>query len=406
MRVVVVGSGGREHALAFMLSKEHEVVVAPGSSALGQYFDLSDKDPLDIDADLYVIGPEQPLVEGLADRLRGHSKTVFGPSKDGARLEGSKAFLKDVLVAAKVPTAEHRSFSDISSALSYVESMKPPYVIKTDGLAEGKGVLVTERLDEAKEDIVAKMTGQRFKGAGRTIVIEEALLGRELSLFALCDGRSAVALPAATDYKRLLEGNEGPNTGGMGAYAPLGWASDSLQEEILDTLVKPTLQELLRRGIQYRGVLYAGVMVTESGPKIIEFNVRFGDPETQVVLPKVEEGLGDILFGCAVGEIGTSLKVSPKSLLTVVLAAPGYPASTQTGAEITGVQRASEKDGVKVFFAGTSYDSERDAFYVSGGRVMAVTGEAPTLQEARSRAYSAVSEISFEGMHYRRDIGA
>ncbi len=406
MRIVVVGSGGREHALAYVLGKEHEVVVAPGSSAIGQYFDLSDKDPLDIDADLYVIGPEQPLVDGLADRLREHSKAVFGPSKEGARLEGSKAFLKDVLVAAKVPTAEHRSFSDLSHALAYVESMKPPYVIKTDGLAEGKGVLVTEELSEAKEDIVAKMTGRRFNGAGRTIVIEEGLVGKELSLFALCDGRNAVALPAATDYKRLLEGNEGPNTGGMGAYAPLSWASDSLQEEILDTLVKPTLKELLRRGVQYRGVLYAGVMVTDSGPKIIEFNVRFGDPETQVVLPKVEEDLGDILLECAVGEIDTRPKVSSKSLLTVVLAAPGYPLSTKTGAEIAGVQRASKRDGVKVFFAGTSYDSERDVFVVSGGRVMAVTGEGPTLLEARSRAYSAVSEITFEGMHYRSDIGA
>ncbi len=405
MKIVVVGSGGREHALAYVLAKEHEVVVAPGNSALGRYFETSGKDPLGIDADLYVIGPEKPLVEGLADRLRERSRVVFGPSKDGARLEGSKAFLKDVLVAAKVPTAKHRSFSDLSEALSYVESMKPPYVIKTDGLAEGKGVLVTDNLAEAKEDIVAKMTGRSFHGAGRTVVVEEGLFGRELSLFALCDGKNAVALPAATDYKRLLDGNEGPNTGGMGAYAPLAWASDLLQEEILDTLVRPTLKELSRRGIQYRGVLYAGVIVTESGPKIIEFNVRFGDPETQVVLPRVTEGLGDLLFQCAAGEISTEPKVSPTSFLTVVLSARGYPLSTETGAEIHGLDRAMSKDGTRVFFAGTSYDPMRRGFFVSGGRVMAVTGEGDTLLEARSRAYDAISEITFEGMHFRRDIG-
>lgn len=405
MRVVVVGSGAREHALAWTLSKEHDVIVAPGTSALSRYMETSDADPIDLDADLYVIGPEQPLVDGLADRLRENAKAVFGPSKEGAKLEGSKAFLKDLLRAAKVPTARYRTFDNIASAVSYLESSQPPYVIKTDGLAQGKGVLVTSDLAEAKRDVIDKISGRTFNGAGRIVVIEEGLQGRELSIFALCDGKKAVALPAATDYKRLMDGGKGPNTGGMGAYSPLEWADESVQQEVLAQLVEPTLAELTKRGIDYRGVLYAGVMVCEDGPKIIEFNVRFGDPETQVVIPRVAEGLGELLYECAMGSLSSSPTVSDTSMVTVVLAAKGYPQTVETGAIVEGLDVAMSREGVQVFLAGTSYDEEQDHFFVSGGRVVSVTAEGVTLSEARDRAYQGTRDIRFEGMQYRSDIG-
>jgi phosphoribosylamine--glycine ligase len=405
VRVVVVGSGAREHALAWTLSKEHDVIVAPGTSALSRYMETSDADPIDLDADLYVIGPEQPLVDGLADRLRENAKAVFGPSKEGAKLEGSKAFLKDLLRAAKVPTARYRTFDNIASAVSYLESSQPPYVIKTDGLAQGKGVLVTSDLAEAKRDVIDKISGRTFNGAGRIVVIEEGLQGRELSIFALCDGKKAVALPAATDYKRLMDGGKGPNTGGMGAYSPLEWADESVQQEVLAQLVEPTLAELTKRGIDYRGVLYAGVMVCEDGPKIIEFNVRFGDPETQVVIPRVAEGLGELLYECAMGSLSSSPTVSDTSMVTVVLAAKGYPQTVETGAIVEGLDVAMSREGVQVFLAGTSYDEEQDHFFVSGGRVVSVTAEGVTLSEARDRAYQGTRDIRFEGMQYRSDIG-
>ncbi|WP_218587401.1 phosphoribosylamine--glycine ligase [Ferrithrix thermotolerans] len=403
--MVVVGSGAREHALAWTLSKEHDVIVAPGTSALSRYMETSDADPIDLDADLYVIGPEQPLVDGLADRLRENAKAVFGPSKEGAKLEGSKAFLKDLLRAAKVPTARYRTFDNIASAVSYLESSQPPYVIKTDGLAQGKGVLVTSDLAEAKRDVIDKISGRTFNGAGRIVVIEEGLQGRELSIFALCDGKKAVALPAATDYKRLMDGGKGPNTGGMGAYSPLEWADESVQQEVLAQLVEPTLAELTKRGIDYRGVLYAGVMVCEDGPKIIEFNVRFGDPETQVVIPRVAEGLGELLYECAMGSLSSSPTVSDTSMVTVVLAAKGYPQTVETGAIVEGLDVAMSREGVQVFLAGTSYDEEQDHFFVSGGRVVSVTAEGVTLSEARDRAYQGTRDIRFEGMQYRSDIG-
>ena len=290
MRVCVVGGGGREHALADALARTADVVVTPGNAGMaelaGGRFSCRDADPLSLDADLVVIGPEAPLVDGLADRLRAAGLRVFGPGCAGARLEGSKAFMKEVLAAAGVPTAAYGSFDDAGPAIDYLRSLPGPWVVKTDGLAAGKGVLVTDDLAVAEADVQAKLSGRAFGEAGRTVVVEEHLAGVELSVMAVCDGTRAVALAPARDHKRLGDADSGPNTGGMGAYSPVPGAGDEVVGEVMRAAVVPTLEALAERGVDYRGVLYAGVMLTDAGPKILEFNVRFGDPETQVVLPR------------------------------------------------------------------------------------------------------------------------
>ncbi len=404
MRIVVVGSGAREHAIVASLIRHHEVIATPGNPGIETICKVTDKDPGSIDADLYVIGPEVPLVAGLADKLRADGKSVFGPGRDGAALEGSKAFMKQVLQDAKVPTAQFWVFSDFLAAKAHLSGYPGPYVIKTDGLAAGKGVKVTSDLDEAIEDVRLKLSGTSFGDSGRRVVIEEAMVGPEVSMLVVTDGTSAVALPVATDFKRVYDDDLGENTGGMGAHSPVPWADQRVVEEVMQKAIYPTLAELKKRGIEYRGVLYAGLMMTSQGPKLVEYNVRFGDPEAQVVLPRINSDLGQLMVEAASGRIESPVVIDKKAALTVVLASRGYPQNPEYGMEIKGIEEANSQEGVVVFHAGTK-KANHSTLVTSGGRVLSVTAMGATLGEARDAAYRAVSVIEFEGMHYRRDIG-
>lgn len=402
MKVVVVGSGGREHALAATLSRTCDVVVTPGNPGIPN--SVPD-DPETIDADLYVIGPEQPLVDGLADRLRAAGKLVFGPGADGARLEGSKAYMKELLVEAGVPTAAHGTFTDEAAALEFLDQMTSPYVIKTDGLAGGKGVLVTESLDEARQAVRRYLSGAAFGAAGRTLIVEEGLSGPEISVFAICDGTKAVLLSPAQDFKRINDGDEGPNTGGMGAYTPVPGVDDAVLADVLDRFINPTLETLRSRGIDYRGVLFAGLMLTADGPRMLEYNVRFGDPECQVVTPRLRNDLAQILAEAAAGDLRTTPDYGEDALVNVVCAASGYPQNPRTGDVITGIEAAAAREGVTVYCAGVARNDEGD-LVTAGGRVLNVVGRGATIAEARERAFAAIDDIQFDGMHVRRDIAA
>ena len=414
MRVCIVGSGAREHALAHVLARTADVVVTPGNPGMAAPITVTDNEPVEeIAADLYVIGPEAPLVAGLADSLRAQGRAVMGPGADGALLEGSKAFMKEVLSAAGVPTAGFASFDALESAaaMDYLETLPGPWVIKTDGLAAGKGVLVAQTLDQARRDVSAKLSGASFGDAGRSIVIEEGLVGEECSLLVLCDGRHAVPLVPAQDFKRIGDGDTGANTGGMGAYAPMPHVDRQTVDTIMDTAVRPVVDELRRRGIDYRGVLYAGLMLTADGPKVIEYNVRFGDPEAEVVLPLLRADAAELFLSVANGELeGVAPDFSDEAAVCVVLASQGYPERPRTGDTIEGLNSAGQPvaavDGVTVFHAGTRRHSPDGPFHTAGGRVLAVTAVAPTLEQARERAYAATAPIDWEGMQMRRDIAA
>jgi phosphoribosylamine--glycine ligase len=407
-RCVVVGSGAREHALAWALAKSALVTVTPGNPGIAAHGITCVATPsTDLEAELFVIGPDQPVVDGLADLLRAQGKTVVGPGADGARLEGSKAYLKEFLASANVPSAAFGVFNDESEALSFLASMTPPYVIKTDGLAAGKGVLVTSNFEEASNDVREKLSGRVFGGAGATVVIEEGLDGPECSLMVLCDGVNVTALAPSQDFKRLGDGDAGANTGGMGAYAPMSSLTSDELDDIMERIVAPTVRELLRRDIDYRGVLYAGIMLTSKGPKILEYNARFGDPETQVLVPLYGDGLYDLLLQVAEGRLEGSAPVASGAAVTVILASYGYPHAPRTGDVIEGLgddgQLAQAVAGVTVFHAGTAIDAE-GRFITAGGRALAVTGVGATLAEARRRAYEGAALITFEGRVMRSDI--
>jgi phosphoribosylamine--glycine ligase len=403
VRVCVVGSGGREHALAAALARTATVVVTPGNAGIPGSVRAA---PEDLDAvDLFVIGPEVALVDGLADRLRARGALVLGPGADGARLEGSKAWMKEVLDAARVPTAQHASFAagQLDAALAYLRAMDGLYVVKTDGLAAGKGVLVTESLAEAEADVRAKLDGSAFGAAGQRVVIEEGLSGPEVSLMCLCDGQRAVPLASAQDYKRVGDGDTGPNTGGMGAYSPVAAVDPAEAEGLAETMVAPTLHELRRRGVDYRGVLYAGLMLTPTGPKVLEFNVRFGDPETQVVLPRWTGDVAEVLGAAAAGSLQMQPTFGDEAAVTVVCATDGYPQQPRTGDAITGLHNLPSD--VQVFMAGVDAD-EQGRLVTAGGRVLSVTALGADVDEARARAYRAVRKLSWPGMHARADIAA
>ncbi len=396
MQVVVVGSGAREHALAWRLGQSpgltelHAAPGNPGIAKIGRCHPVRADDAdgllslaMTLDADLVVIGPESPLVAGIADVLRRNGIAVFGPSAAAARIEGSKAFAKDVLRAAGVPTAQTLSVA------------RPPCVVKADGLASGKGVFVCRTKDEVDDALRA------VSAFGGEFVIEELLDGEEVSLFALSDGRRVVPLGTAQDFKRIGDGDTGPNTGGMGAYSPLPWLENA--DELVDRIHRPVIDELARRGAPFAGCLFAGVMMTSDGPKVLEFNARFGDPEAQVVLPRLEGDLLELLLSAAVGDLsGSTPPLSGTAAVTVVLAGPGYPArSDDTGAPISGLD-AAESSGALVFHGGTAV---RDGTVVTnGGRILSVTGTGSTVAAARAHAYAAVRLISFEGAQFRRDI--
>ena len=402
MRVVVVGGGGREACLADVLSRTADVVVTPGNAGIRQSVDTP---PEALDADLFVIGPEQPLVEGLADRLRAQGKRVFGPGADGAQVEGSKAFMKELVQAAGVPTAAYGSFADEAEALAFLRTMSPPYVVKTDGLAAGKGVLVTDDLATAEADVRAKLAGAAFGPAGRTVVIEEGMVGPEVSVFAICDGTRAVALAPAQDFKRVGDADTGPNTGGMGAYCPLPWLPDGFADDVIERFVQPTLDELRRRGIDYRGVLYTGLMLTDDGPRLVEFNVRFGDPDSQVVLVRLTSDLADLLAAAADGQLGADPTYGDGAAVLVVAAAEGYPVDVRTGDPIEGLAAAAAVDGVSVYSAGVA-SGDDGGLVTAGGRVLEVVGQGPDLATARARAYDAVGRLAWPGLHHRSDIAA
>ena len=402
MKVVVVGSGGREHALASVLARSAEVVVTPGSAGIPGSVATP---PEELDADLFVIGPEAPLVDGLADRLRAQGKLVFGPGADGAQIEGSKAWMKELVSAAGVPTAGHGTFTELDAALEFLRSLPGPYVVKTDGLAAGKGVFVTPELIAAEDDVRAKLAGDAFGTAGETVVIEEYLAGPELSILAVCDGNKAVALAPAQDFKRVGDGGIGPNTGGMGAYSPVPGCDDEIVAEVLRDFVEPTLAELRRRGIDYRGVLYAGLMLTADGPRLVEYNARFGDPEAQVVLPRITSDLAQLLAEAAAGSIEHEPTFSDDACVAVACAAEFYPATPRTGDVIVGVDDAVELADVEVFYAGVKA-GEGENLVTSGGRVLYVVGRGADVDAARGAAYAGVDRIRWTGMHHRSDIAA
>lgn len=406
--VCVVGAGGREHALAAVLGRTAEVVVTPGNPGIagvtpeGHTITSRPVPAEEIDADLFVVGPEAPLVDGLADRLRASGRQVFGPGAAGARLEGSKAFMKQLLAEAGVPTARHGTFDDPAAAQAFCRSLPGPWVVKTDGLAAGKGVAVCDTLAEADADIEAKLSGRAFGAAGQRVVVEEGLSGPECSLHVLCDGERLVPLAPAQDFKRRDDGDAGPNTGGMGAYSPVPFVDGSLVSRLVDEAVGPLVGALRARSIDYRGVLYAGLMLTPEGPKVLEFNVRFGDPEAQVVLPRLETDLTALLAEAAAGSLRTEPRFSPEAAVCVVCASAGYPEAPRSGDPITGLAEAARMDGVTVLQAGTA--TADGAVVTAGGRVLGVVGRGPDLGAARARAYAGVSALSWPGMHYRSDI--
>ena len=400
MRVVVVGSGGREACLALVLGRHHDVVVTPGSPGIpGSVATPAEE----LDADLFVIGPEQPLVDGIADRLRAQGKVVFGPGADGAQVEGSKAYMKELVAAAGVPSARHATFTDPSDAVAFLRSLPPPYVVKTDGLAAGKGVLVTPDLAAAEADVRAKLAGESFGTAGCTVVIEEGMSGPEVSVFAICDGTRAIALDPAQDFKRVGDDDTGPNTGGMGAYCPLPWLEPGFADDVIKRFVQPTLDELRSRGIDYRGVLYTGLMLTDEGPRLVEFNVRFGDPDSQVVLLRLTSDLGKILHEAATGSLATEPAYDDGAAVLVALAAEGYPTDVRVGDEIRGLDEADALEGVDVLCAGVATGADGQ-LVTAGGRVVEVVGRGPDVPTARARAYAAAGCLVWPGLHHRTDI--
>ena len=418
-RVLVVGSGGREHALAWKLARSpavDDIVCAPGNvgmAEIGECMPLRVTDPVAVadladrvDANLVVIGPEDPCVAGVVDAVEARGRLAFGPRAAAARLEGSKAWMKDVLVAAGVPTARHRTFTaaQLDLALAHLDTIEDVWVVKTDGLAAGKGVVVTDSLAVARTTVRDYLSGSAFGAAGTTCVIEEGMAGPELSLFAFCDGTEASFAGCAQDHKRVGDGDTGPNTGGMGAYTPVPFATDELVDEVMMKIVRPTLEELVRRGAEYRGVLFCGLMLTADGPKVVEYNVRFGDPECQALVRRLDSDLYVHLHECARGAIGSPVKLRDDAAVALWLAVDGYPNAPRTGDVIAGLDEARAHDGVEVFVAGASASNE--GLVTSGGRVLCVTATGTDLRAAVDRAYGAAGAIQFDGMQYRHDIAA
>jgi len=417
MRILVIGSGGREHALAWALASSplcDKLYAAPGNPGLAQEAEcvaLAAGDTPGIVAfalrehiDLVVIGPEAPLVAGLVDQLEAAGIAAFGPVAAAARLEASKGFAKDLCAAANIPTAAYRRFTDALAAKAYVRNHGAPIVIKADGLAAGKGVTVATTVATAEAAIDSALIDHQFGAAGAEIVIEEFLAGPEASLLALVDGINVLPLVSAQDHKRVGEGDTGPNTGGMGAVSPAPGLTPAIEAGAIATIIKPAVAAMAARGMPFKGVLYAGLILTQAGPKLIEFNVRFGDPETQALLPRLKSDLLPALLAVRDGDLKDfDLRWDTRPSVTVVLAAKGYPGDARRGGEIKGLDRAAADPAVQIFHAGTRRDGAR--LFADGGRVLDVTALGATVAEARRRAYDAIAKIEWSDGFYRRDIG-
>jgi phosphoribosylamine--glycine ligase len=417
MKILVLGGGGREHALCWALDRAESVSAvhcAPGNPGIAQMatchteVDAADCDAavdlaVSVGADLVVVGPEAPLMAGVTDALTGADVAVFGPSAAAARIEGSKRFAKEIMTAAGVATARYWSGDDPEKAVATLDEFEPPYVVKADGLAAGKGVHICDDRAAAEVAIEETMIAGLFGDAGNVVVIEEFLRGPEVSVFALCDGATCRLLAPAQDFKRAFDGDAGPNTGGMGAWCPYPLASEVLETLRVDVF-QPVLDELSKRNLPYVGVLYGGFVLTDAGPAVLEFNARFGDPETQVVLPRLRSDLGQLLAACANGRLEQVPELSwdERACVTVVLASGGYPGSYQAGEIIRGLDRAEDRDDAIVFHAGTARDG--DAVVTAGGRVMGVSGLGEDVPQARTAAYAAADLIDFDHMHRRSDI--
>ena len=424
MKILVIGGGGREHALVWKLKQSSSVdriFCAPGNAGTAEIAENIAVSATDLaqllrfakqnDVDLTVVGPDDPLAMGIVDLFTADKLRIFGPTKSAARLESSKIFAKELMRAQKVPTAQARMFSESKEALGYCDELKFPVVIKADGLALGKGVIIAPDVATAKSTIEAMMNEARFGDAGRRIVIEEFLRGTECSIHALVDGNDYRLLESARDHKRAFDGDEGPNTGGMGAFSPANNWDAQLQSQFESKIMRPLLRGLAKERIAYRGLLYPGLMITSDGPQVLEFNCRFGDPETQVLLPRMKSDLLPLLEATIDGNSDSrrergidnySIEWDKRAAVTVVLASAGYPGKYETGKAISGLNEVAKLEGVQVFHAGTKIVANQVAS--AGGRVLAVTALGSTTAAARDRAYEAVSRIHFDGCHYRRDI--
>ncbi len=416
MKVLIVGGGGREHALAWKIAQSprvSKIYCAPGNAGtadIAENVDISAEDPerlLDfarVEAiDLTVVGPEVPLVKGIVDKFEQHDLRIFGPSALAAKLEGSKIFSKNLMQKYNIPTAKFRSFSDANDAIQYAEG-QGPVVVKADGLAAGKGVILCENANEARAAIQLIMQDRAFGDAGGRIVIEEWLRGKEISLLALCDGKTALPLEGAEDHKTVFDGDTGPNTGGMGAYSPSPIFTEALKQQVQDEVMNPTLRAMEQEGAPYKGVLYAGLMITDDGPKVLEFNARMGDPETQPLMVRMQSDLVPLLEACIDGTLGgMTIEWSPQASVCVVMASGGYPGSYEKGHVIEGLKDAEAMEAVTVFHAGTRM--EGDQVVTSGGRVLGVTALGADVPSAIANAYEGVEKIKWPEVHFRRDIG-
>lgn len=416
MRILVVGSGGRESALVWALvrsSSVDTVVAAPGNpgiAAIAEVFDGDAGTPANaleaarfVNADLVVIGPEAPLVAGVADALRAEGFKVFGPDAAAARIEGSKSYAKELMDRAGVPTARWQSFDDVGKAIGFLDELGPPYVVKADGLAAGKGVVVTTSREEAVEAVRDRIERRSFGDAGARVVVEEFLDGEEASLIALTDGSAVVSCALAQDYKRAFDGDEGPNTGGMGSYSPVPVCPEDVAEQLESTVIRPMVSAMAEAGAPFVGALYAGLALSSRGPRVVEFNARFGDPETQALMPRLRNDFCEVALATAAGDLaGVRLEWAPEACVSVVLASGGYPGSYATGAVIEGLDDALAMEGVEIFHAGTI--ERGDELVTAGGRVLAVSALGDDFASARARAYEAANAITFEGKHQRSDI--
>ena len=418
MKILVVGGGGREHALCYALlqsPKVEKIFCAPGNAGISTIADCVDIKVDDLDAlcdfaqeqkvDFVVPGPELPLVLGLADMLVQRNIPVFGPRKFAAQLEGSKIFAREFMEKYGIPSAEFKGFDDMDAALAYLDEVPLPTVVKADGLAAGKGVAVCDNRDDAKDFVRSIMKDRVFGGAGTRVLVEECLGGEEASILAIADGKSFKLLTPSQDHKRAFDEDKGPNTGGMGAYSPVSIIDDEMLDEIKENIIQPVIDGMNKEGTPFVGVIYAGLMVTYKGPHVLEYNVRFGDPEAQAVLPIVNGDLAELLLAAAKGELDrVPLKPADKAAMTIVMAAGGYPGDYEKGHVIDGLAHAAQIEGVTVFHAGTAYNSKKE-FITTGGRVLGVTAVGDNLPAAHKAAYEAVARITWKDERHRKDIG-